>query len=67
MEGGKVLSERVSVKQAAKELGMAPQGVRMQMLKGYIDIGCVLPAVQGEGNRYHIYRDKLDKHLGKTR
>ena len=41
------MSERVTVKQAAKELGLAPQGVREYMKRGLIDIGDVLPAIQG--------------------
>lgn len=61
------MSERVTVKQAAKELGLAPQGVREYMKRGLIDIGDVLPAIQGDGKtkRYLIYRDKLDRYLGK--
>lgn len=62
------MTERVSVQQAAKELGLAPQGVREYMKRGLIDIGEVLPTVQGKGktNRYLICRKKLDKFLGKT-
>jgi len=37
------MSERVSLPQAAKELGMNPQGVREYMKRGLIDIGLVLP------------------------
>ena len=61
------MNNRVSVAQAAKELGLAPQGVREYMKRGLIDIGEVLPALSGgDSLRYHIYRDKLDKHLGKV-
>ena len=59
------MSERVTVEQAAIELGMAPQGVREYMKRGIIDIGVVLPSIKGKQNRYQIYRDKLDKHLGR--
>lgn len=55
----------VSVTQAARELGLAPQGVREYMKRGLIDIGDVLPAIRGKGYRYKIYRSKLNKHLGK--
>lgn len=59
--------ERVSLIQAAKELGMAPQGLREYMKRGLIDIGVVLPCSNGaKGNRYLIFRDKLDKYLGKA-
>lgn len=59
------MSERVTVKQAAKELGIAPQGVRVQMQRGKLDIGRVVPSVTGEGNRYLIFRNKLDRELGR--
>ena len=55
----------VPVEQAARELGLAPQGVREYMKRGLIDIGDVLPAIRGKGYRYKIYRAKLDKHIGK--
>lgn len=62
------MSERVSVAQAARELGMAQQGVREYMKRGLIDIGDVLPSVSGTKTlRYFIYRNKLDKHLGKEK
>lgn len=61
------MTQRVTVQQAAKELGLAPQGVREYMKRGLIDIGDVLPAIQGKGKtkRYVIYREKLDRYLGK--
>lgn len=60
-------TKRVSLKQAAKELGLAPQGVREYMKRGLIDIGSVLPStMSGQTNRYLIYRDKLDRYLGKV-
>ncbi len=58
-------TERVTVLQAAKELGVAPQAVRIQMQRGKLDIGMVMPSIQGKGLRYWIYRNKLDKVLGK--
>lgn len=59
-------SRRVPTKQAAAELGMSVQGMREYMKRGLIDIGEVLPAANGgECRRYHVYRDKLDRHLGK--
>lgn len=59
------MSERVSLPQAAKELGMNPQGVREYMKRGLIDIGLVLPNSRGTGYRYIIMREKLNKVLGK--
>ncbi len=60
-------SNRVSVLQAAKELGIAPQGVREYMKRGLLDIGEVRPSIEGDQCRYFIYRDRLDRHLGKVR
>ena len=54
-EGGEKMCETVTVAQAAKELNLAPQGVREYMKRGLIDIGDVLPAVRGKGYRYKIY------------
>lgn len=59
-------SRRVPTAQAAAELGMSIQGLREHMKRGLIDIGVVLPAVSGNGFRYHVYRDRLDRHLGKA-
>ena len=58
-------NERVSVIQAAKELGLAPQGVRIQMQRGLLPIGYVVNSVQGNEKRYLIYRNLLDKFLGR--
>lgn len=58
-------SERVTLEQAAKEIGMAPQGLREYMKRGKIDIGYVLPALSGNTYRYVIFREKLDSYLGK--
>lgn len=57
--------ERVSLKQASKELGMSEQCVRIQMQRKLLDIGEVFPSVKGNRYSYYIYRDKLDKVLGK--
>jgi len=60
-------SRRVPLPQAAAELGMSPQGLREYMKRGIIDIGEVLPAANGGTcKRYCIFRDKLDKYMGKT-
>lgn len=58
-------TERVPVRQAAKELGVSPQAVRVQMERGLLDIGIVMPSVEGTKRQYWIYRSKLDKILGK--
>lgn len=69
MKGVKTVStcERVSLLDAAKELGMNPQGLREYMKRGLIDIGLVLPNSKGTGFRYIIMREKLNRILGKER
>ncbi|MCM1026497.1 MAG: hypothetical protein NC432_08660 [Roseburia sp.] len=58
-------TERVSVMQAAEELGVSPQAVRVQMERGLLDIGVVLPSLQGDRKQYWIYREKLNRLLGR--
>nr|DAY45314.1 MAG TPA: helix-turn-helix domain protein [Caudoviricetes sp.] len=69
MKGVKTVStcERVSLLDAARELGMNPQGLREYMKRGLIDIGLVLPNSKGTGFRYIIMREKLNRILGKER
>lgn len=57
--------ERVPLVQAAGELGIAPQGLREYMKRGLIDLGLVMPSLEGKRYNYLIYRDKLDQVLGK--
>lgn len=61
------MCERVSVRAAAKELGCSPQAVREHMKMKLWDLGDVFsPKQTGKSVwEYHIYRKKLDKHLGK--
>lgn len=68
MKGAIRMGERVSVAQAAQELGIAPQAVREYMKRGLIDIGLVLPSLEGhtKKNQYLIFRRKLDRYTGKT-
>lgn len=58
-------TERVPLLQAAKELGIAPQGLREYMKRGLIDLGLVMPSLDGKRHSYLIYRDKLNQVLGK--
>ncbi len=60
------MSERVSVPQAAKELGMAPQAVRVRMKSGDLaGIGYIMPSIKGNRTEYFIYRNMLDAYMGK--
>lgn len=62
----KNINQRVSVKQAAKELGVSPQSLREFMRRGiWSDIGDYIPA-KSKGKRtdgFIIYRPLLDKHI----
>ena len=59
------MSERVTVKQAAAELGMSPQGVREHMKRNLFKIPIGEVTKTSTQYTYHIYRRMLDKHLGK--
>lgn len=61
-------SERVPIPVAAKELGVAPASVREHMKRGIWDLGIVV-SPQKSGKKiwkFYIYRNKLDKHLGRV-
>ena len=59
------MSERVTVKQAAAELGMSPQGVREHMKRNLFEVPIGYVTKTSSQYTYHIYRRMLDKHLGK--
>ena len=63
-------SNRVTVAQAAQELGIPAQALRERMKRkigGIATIGEVLPPLNGKGHlSYLIYRDRLDRYLGKA-
>ena len=57
---------RVSVKQAAKELGVSIPFLRLLMKGKNINIGkAVKPSLKGKRTQYLIYRELLDRELGK--
>lgn len=59
--------ERVSVKDAANEIGCAQEYLRRQMKSGKWNLGEVVkPSINGCQHEYFIFRAKLDKFLGKT-
>ena len=58
--------ETVTVNETAKILGISPQAVREQMKAGVLPIGDVYRNSVGNGYRYLIYREKLNRHIGKT-
>lgn len=58
--------ERVSVKDAAAEIGCNQEYLRRQMKSGDWDLGSVVKPNKGLTNfQYFIFRSKLDKFLGK--
>lgn len=59
-------SERVSIEEAAAILGMSKQGVREHMKRNLFPVPIGYVTKQSTGRlQYHIYRNMLDKHLGK--
>lgn len=62
-----MVSERVTVEEAAKILGLAPQGVREHMKRNLFDppIGQVTQ-LSPKRREYLIYRDKLNRYIGKV-
>lgn len=60
------MSERVTVDEAAKILGMSKQGVREHMKRNLFarPIGEVTQISKGR-HQYHIYRSLLDRHVGR--
>lgn len=58
---------RVSVRDAAREIGCAPQYLRLRMQAGDWDLGSYVgPGKGGQHGNYYVFRDKLDKFLGKA-
>lgn len=59
------MTQRVSVKDAAREIGCSEGFLRQQMRRGDWDLGSVVRPRRGVTNfRYFIYRPKLDAMLG---
>lgn len=56
--------QRVSVSDAAKEIGCDPQYLRLKMKKKKWDLGKVEPPTNGGRCEYFIFRRKLDAFLG---
>ncbi len=62
------MKSRVSVTAAAKEIGCAPQLVRIKMKAGEWDLGEVVKPGEINGKQFYsylIFRPKLDRFLGK--
>ena len=58
-------SQRVTVADAAKEIGCEPDYLRQKMKKRIWDLGTVVAPSQPSGRyEYFIFRAKLDRFLG---
>lgn len=57
-------SQRISVADASKMLGIAPQCLRILLQKELIPVGTAIPNTKGSGYRYYIYSNKLNDFLG---
>lgn len=55
---------RISVQEAARQLGIQPVAVRAQMKMGILPIGDIVPG-NGKRKTYYIYQELLDRHLRK--
>ncbi len=60
------MSERVPLSEAAKILGMSQQGVREHMKRNLFPVPIGYVTKQGNKYQYHIYREMLNRHLGKS-
>lgn len=59
--------KRVSVEDAAAEIGCAAEFLRRQMKAGNWDLGAVVKPRAGQQNyTYYVFRDKLNMFLGIT-
>ena len=57
--------QRISVPDAAKEIGCDPDYLRQKMKRKEWDLGVVVPPVKGKKMyTYFIFRAKLDRFLG---
>lgn len=60
------MKDTVTVKEVAETLGMAEQGVRIQLQRGLLPFGYAVPCVNGKGYRYIIPRNKFEEFVGKN-
>lgn len=60
--------QRVSIEDAAREIGCNPQYLRVMMSKKKWNLGQVVPPqTKGGRHMYFIFRNKLDEFLGTRR
>ena len=56
--------EKITVKEAASILNISPQAVRVQMDRGILKIGKVVPSIaSGQRKTYLIYRELIDDFM----
>ena len=56
---------RVSTRQAAAEIGVSVATLSYYMEQGVWDLGVVMKSTTGKTNRHIVFRDKLDRFLGR--
>lgn len=66
IDGRVKLVQRVRVEDAAREIGCCPGYLRQQMRAGVWELGTVVKPSRKNGNyEYFIFREKLDRFLGR--
>lgn len=60
------MSERVKLEEAARILGMSKQGLREHMKRNLFPEPIGYVTSMGGRKQYHIYREMLNRHIGKT-
>lgn len=58
------MKETITIQEVASQLGMSPQGVRIQLQRGILPFGVAVPSVQGNRKRYIIPREKFNEFMG---
>lgn len=59
------MKETITVNEAAKILGMSPQGVREHMKKNLFKVPIGYVTKPNGKNRYNIYKGMINKHVGR--
>lgn len=59
--------ERMGIREASQVLGMAPETIRWLMQTGHLKIGDVFPSKTGKTHRFVIYRELVQRHVGRNK
>lgn len=58
------MKDTLTIKEVANALGMAEQGVRVQLQRGLLPFGYAIKSVSGNEYRYIIPRKKFEEYMG---